>query len=415
MIMNYSLFLARRLGLSEGGRKSSPAVKVAVTAVALAVAVMLASVAIVLGFKREIREKVIGFNSHISLYAVPAGESDTNLLTLTPTLCNMLDDMDFVTDYSLEASIPAILKTKTDFKGVYMRSLGGASIRNFLTENLEEGAIPDYGNEDNSQKILISKIAADQLGLKKGDKIDTYFITDDVRVRRLEIAGIFNSHFDTYDGIYVYGALPLIQQLGNIEKDQGTNLMIQTDDFNRVEEYSEVIGATMQKALAEGLVYRNFKVQNALTQGAGYFQWLSLLDTNVIVILLLMTVVAIATLISGMLIIILDKKRFIGIIRSLGAPVRNVRKIFVFLAMKVALIGLIAGNVLMLSLLWAQQRWHILHLDPDAYYIDFVPVEMAPGWFLLLNAGIIVVIYLSLILPSIFAAKISPAETMRYE
>lgn len=413
--MNYSFFLARRLGLSEEGRKSSPAVKVAVTAVALAVAVMLASVAIVLGFKREIREKVIGFNSHISLYAVPADETDTNLLTLTPTLCKILDDMDFVTDYSLEASIPAILKTKTDFKGVYMRSLGGASIRKFLTENLEEGAIPDYGNEDNNQKILISRMAADQLGLKNGDKIDTYFITDDVRVRRLEIAGIFNSHFDTYDGIYVYGSLPLIQQLGNIEKDQGTNLMIQTDDFNRVEEYSEVIGATMQKALAEGIVYRNYKVQNALTQGAGYFQWLSLLDTNVIVILLLMTVVAIATLISGMLIIILDKKRFIGIIRSLGAPVRNVRKIFVFLAMKVALIGLIAGNVLMLSLLWAQQRWHILHLDPDAYYIDFVPVEMAPGWFLLLNAGIIVVIYLSLILPSIFAAKISPAETMRYE
>ena len=117
--MNYSFFLARRIGLSEGGRKSSPAVKVAVTAVALAVAVMLASVSIVLGFKREIRDKVIGFNSHISIYAVPAGETDTNLLTLTPTLSGILDDMEFVTDYSLEASIPAILKTKTDFKGVY--------------------------------------------------------------------------------------------------------------------------------------------------------------------------------------------------------------------------------------------------------------------------------------------------------
>ena len=146
--MNYSFFLARRIGLSEGGRKSSPAVKVAVTAVALAVAVMLASVSIVLGFKREIRDKVIGFNSHISIYAVPAGETDTNLLTLTPTLSGILDDMEFVTDYSLEASIPAILKTKTDFKGVYMRSLGGESIRKFLSENLEEGTIPDYTEGD---------------------------------------------------------------------------------------------------------------------------------------------------------------------------------------------------------------------------------------------------------------------------
>lgn len=413
--MNYSFFLARRIGLSEGGRKSSPAVKVAVTAVALAVAVMLASVSIVLGFKREIRDKVIGFNSHISIYAVPAGETDTNLLTLTPTLSGILDDMEFVSDYSLEASIPAILKTKTDFKGVYMRSLGGESIRKFLSENLEEGTIPDYSDEKEIQKAVISRIAANQLRLKTGDRIDTYFISDDVRVRRLEIAGIFNSHFDTYDGIYIYGALPLIQQLGGIGEKQGTSLMIHTDDFNRVGEYSDEIRATLDKALAEGLIYRHYKVQDALTQGAGYFQWLSLLDTNVIVILLLMTVVAIATLISGMLIIILDKKRFIGIIRSLGTPVRNVRKIFVFLAMKVALIGLLAGNALMLSLLWAQQRWHLLRLDPDAYYIDFVPVEMAPGWFLMLNAGILAVIYLSLILPSIFAAKISPAETMRYE
>ncbi len=399
--MNYSFFLARRIGLSEGGRKSSPAVKVAVTAVALAVAVMLASVSIVLGFKREIRDKVIGFNSHISIYAVPAGETDTNLLTLTPTLSGILDNMEFVIDYSLEASIPAILKTKTDFKGVYMRSLGGESIRN--------------SDEKEIQKAVISRIAANQLRLKTGDRIDTYFISDDVRVRRLEIAGIFNSHFDTYDGIYIYGALPLIQQLGGIGEKQGTSLMIHTDDFNRVGEYSDEIRATLNKALAEGLIYRHYKVQDALTQGAGYFQWLSLLDTNVIVILLLMTVVSIATLISGMLIIILDKKRFIGIIRSLGTPVRNVRKIFVFLAMKVALIGLLAGNALMLSLLWAQQRWHLLRLDPDAYYIDFVPVEMAPGWFLMLNAGILAVIYLSLILPSIFAAKISPAETMRYE
>ena len=413
--MNYSFFLARRIGLSEGGRKSSPAVKVAVTAVALAVAVMLASVSIVLGFKREIRDKVIGFNSHISIYAVPAGETDTNLLTLTPTLSGILDNMEFVIDYSLEASIPAILKTKTDFKGVYMRSLGGESIRKFLSENLEEGTIPDYSDEKEIQKAVISRIAANQLRLKTGDRIDTYFISDDVRVRRLEIAGIFNSHFDTYDGIYIYGALPLIQQLGGIGEKQGTSLMIHTDDFNRVGEYSDEIRATLNKALAEGLIYRHYKVQDALTQGAGYFQWLSLLDTNVIVILLLMTVVSIATLISGMLIIILDKKRFIGIIRSLGTPVRNVRKIFVFLAMKVALIGLLAGNALMLSLLWAQQRWHLLRLEPDAHYIDFVPVEMAPGWFLMLNAGILAVIYLSLILPSIFAAKISPAETMRYE
>ena len=196
-----------------------------------------------LGFKGKSAIRLSASTPHISIYAVPAGETDTNLLTLTPTLSGILDDMEFVTDYSLEASIPAILKTKTDFKECTCAA-SAESIRKFLSENLEEGTIPDYTDEKEIQKAVTSRIAANQLRLKTGDRIDTYFISDDVRVRRLEIAGIFNSHFDTYDGIYIYGALPLIQQLGGIGEKQGTSLMIHTDDFNRVGEYSDEIRAT---------------------------------------------------------------------------------------------------------------------------------------------------------------------------
>ena len=417
LFMNYPLFLARRLSLSSGGRKSSPAIKVAVTAVALSIGVMLAAISIVLGFKREIREKVVGFNSHITLYSVAQNEGDDNLVSLTPSLEKLLDEQEYITDYTVEASIPAILKTSDNFKGVYLRSLGSKRLNSFLTGNLEEGHLPSPTLPADSTKlqIVISRIAAKQLGLKPGDKIDTYFISDDVRVRRLEVTGIFNSHFDSYDDIYLYGSLPLIQELGGISKEQGTTISIETDDFDKLADYTSSLQKTLIDALGNGTVYRLYQADNALQQGAGYFRWLSLLDTNVVVILVLMTFVACITLISGMLIIILDKKRFIGLLRSLGARRSKVRSVFVWLALRVAIVGMIIGNGLMLGLLYCQDRWHLLPLNPEAYYIDFVPVEFNWTLFGILNLGVAFIIYLSLILPSWFASGISPAETMRYE
>lgn len=413
--MNYSLFLARRLSLSSGGRKSSPAVKVAITAVALSIAVMLASVAVVIGFKHEIRKRVIGFNSHISLYALPSGDDDSNILTLTPTLKKILDDTPFISDYALEISIPAILKTSDDFKGVYLRSLDGSATDEFLRTNLEEGTIPDYSKASSREEIVISRIAADQLGLHTGDKIDTYFISDDVRVRRMKVAGIYNSHFDSYDRVLIYGSLELAQSLSGLSAMQGSGLRIHTDDFARVDEYSQALHERLLTALASGEVYRYYQVDNARHQGSGYFNWLALLDTNVVVVLVLMAFVAIATLISGLLIIILDKKRFIGLQRALGMTTRSIRHVFIWLALKVAFYGMIIGNAIILAVIYLQRRTHFLPLDPDSYYIDFVPVEISWWAVLLIDAATLIVIWLALILPSRYVARISPAETLAAE
>ena len=194
---------------------------------------------------------------------------------------------------------------------------------NSFSSNIEEGSLPDFSKEGNDMKIVISRKAADQLRLKAGDKIDTYFMSGSIRVRRLEIAAIYNSHFDTYDNVFVYGSLPLIQNLGEVSGTRGTSVSITTDDFDNLQQNAEHLAAVLNEALASGLVYKYYRVDNALNQGAGYLRWLSLLDTNVIVILVLMTIVACATLISGMLIIILDKKSFIGLIRTLGATVKK--------------------------------------------------------------------------------------------
>lgn len=413
--MNTAFFLARRLSLSSGGKRKAPAVSVAIAAVALSVAVMTASVCIVLGFKHEIREKIVGFNGHITLYTNVLSQDDDNLVSLTESLSNEIGNIPYVSEFSIQAAVPAILKTSTDFKGIYLKGLNGDNTTNFIRSNLEEGTLADYSDKDNKNKIVISRTAARELGLKTGDKIDTYFITDDVRVRRLEITGIFNTHFDQYDDIVVYGSLPLVQQMGEINDDQGTYLQVITDDFDRIPEFTQTLASDLNEAFAEGRLDRSFRPDNVLNQGTGYFSWLSLLDTNVVVVLVLMMIVGCVTLVSGMLIIILERKKFIGIMKAMGSPTYQVRNVFVFLALRIALLGMAIGNVLILTILILQDRLHFIPLDPDSYYIDFVPVELSWGSLVILNAGILFVTYLVLILPSRFVAGISPAETMRCE
>lgn len=413
--MNTAFFLARRLSLSSGGKKKAPAVSVAIAAVALSVAVMTASVCIVLGFKHEIREKIVGFNGHITLYPNVLTQDDDNLVSMTDALEKEMESIGYVSEFSIQAAVPAILKTQTDFKGIYIKGLIGDNTTGFIKSNLEEGSIADYSDLDNKNKIVISRPAARELGLNVGDKIDTYFITDDVRVRRLEITGIFNTHFDQYDDLIVYGSLPLVQQIGEIGSDQGTYIQVITDDFDRIPEYTDALTRDLNEAFAHGKIDRSFRADNVLNQGTGYFSWLSLLDTNVVVVLVLMMIVGCVTLVSGMLIIILERKKFIGVMKAMGSPTSQVRNVFVFLALRIALFGMIIGNFVILTVLILQDRLHFIPLDPDSYYIDFVPVEFSWLSLIILNVGILLVTYLVLILPSRFVAGISPAETMRYE
>lgn len=413
--MNYPLYIANRLSLSTGGKRKAPAVTVAVAAVALSVAVMLASIAIVMGFKQEIRNKVVGFNGHITLYVTPTTPGEDNLVTMIPTLRKVLDEVPFITDYSIQAAIPAILKTSTDFKGVYLKGLNGSTSTKFIGDNLIEGELVDFSAPDNKNKVVISNTAAKQLMLKSGDKIDTYFISDEIRVRRLEIVGIYNSHFDEYDDVMVYGSLPLVQQLGDIQENQGTYVQIMTDDFDKIADNSIRLQHILNENISDGTLFRLYRIDNVLNQGMGFFNWLQLLDTNVIVVLVLMMTVGAITLVSGMLILIIDKKRFIGLMKAMGAPTDKVRRIFVYLAIRIAVWGMLIGNVVMLTFLYLQDRYHFIPLDPESYYIDFVPVTLS--WFpiVALNVGVVIIMYFVLVLPSRFVAGISPAETMRYE
>lgn len=411
--MNYALYLGRRLALGSQGRKSSPGVKVATAAIALSVAVMVASIAIVLGFKREITEKVLGFTSHIVM-TVSSGEED-NIITLTPTLKKLLDSQGCIKDYSLQISIPVILKTPNDFKGVFLKNLEDISTREFLRSNLISGSIPDYSQDSTRLDVVLSRMAASQMGLNQDDKVDCYFINDDVMVRRIRVAGIYDSHFDAYDDLMVYGSRSLSETFTGLKPNQGSSILITTKDFNNIDEETVMLQNILNEAVADGLIYKQYSLENAHVQGASYFHWLSMLDTNVIVVLTLMMIVGCVTLVSGMLTIILDKKRFIGLIKALGASNGKVRQVFIYLALRVAVVGMTIGNVLIIALLIVQDRLHVFTLDASSYYIDFVPVEMNWTAFAFLNLGVITVVYLTLIFPSQIITNISPSETMRSE
>lgn len=409
--MNYALYLGRRLALGSQGRKASPGVKVATAAITLSVAVMVASISIVLGFKREITDKVLGFTSHIVMTVGP--EEEDNIITLTPSLKKLLDSQETIKDYSLQVSIPTILKTPNDFKGVFLKTLEDKPTVEFLKANLISGRIPDYSQDSTRLDVVMSRIAASQLGLKQDDKVDCYFINDDVKVRRISITGIYDSHFDAYDDLMVYGSRGLAEAFTGLKSNQGSSMLITTIDFNRLDEETEELQKNINAAVAEGFIYKSYYLENAHVQGASYFHWLSMLDTNVIVVLALMMIVGCVTLVSGMLTIILDKKRFIGLIKALGAATGKVRQVFIYLALRVAITGMIIGNVVIIGLLIIQDKIHLLKLDPSSYYIDFVPVELDWPAFGILNIGVIFVVYLTLIFPSRIISKISPAETMR--
>lgn len=412
--MNYPFYLGRKLALGSNGRKSSPGVKVATAAIALSVAVMTASIAIVLGFKREITEKVVGFTSHIVMTVNPETDGD-NTLTLTPTLRNILATQPYIKDFSLQISIPAILKTPEDFKGIFLKNLDDKATRGFITSNLISGHMPDYSQDSTYLQVVLSRMAASQLGVHQDDKVDCYFINDDVKVRRLKIAGIYDSHFDAYDDLMVYGSRALTEAFTGLKSNQGSSILITTTDFRRLNEYTAQLQTTLNNAVADGIIYRHYYLENAHEQGANYFHWLAMLDTNVIVVLILMMIVGCVTLVSGMLTIILDKKRFIGIMKSLGMPNSKLRSVFVYLAMRVALIGMIIGNILIISFLLIQDRYHLLKLDASSYYIDFVPVEINWTSILILNIGVLTIIYLVLLLPSRIIAGISPSSTLKSE
>lgn len=416
--MNVALFISRRLRLTPGDkRRSSTNVVIAVAGIACAVAVMLLSIGIVLGFKNAIRQKVAGFEAAISVEPARNVSGDA----LLP-----IRDSEVIAG-AIEESVPGatvtpsvrhagILKTDEDFLGVVFRSISysdnAEAANRFVKDMLADGNMP----ADSAREVLISAPQAAKLRIGIGDRIYAYFFVNGaLKARRYTVSGLFRSNFGDYDELAVYLPLEELQGVCGLESDEGLRLDLGNVAEDEVKHASERLQQALNKSYAFGELQEPLVVDTVLRSGAMYYNWLGLLDTNVVVILILMGCVSGFTLISSVFILILERVRMIGQLKSLGATDSLIRRVFILLGGRIVLIGLAIGNIVALGLLLTQQLWHYIPLDPQAYYLSYVPVEISWWQVAALDFGVIAVAALLMLIPAAVVSRISPAKTMRFE
>lgn len=417
--MNTPLFISRRLRLTTAGAKANTTgVIIAVAGVALAIIVMEITLAVVAGFKHGITEKLMGFEGQVSV--LPAydytAERQEPYITLTPELADAISHNTSGAPLSLKFSMPGLLKTDDDFAGIYLTARNHDYAFDFERSCVTDGIFPDYSDEDNGLKLVLSRTVARSMGLETGDKINVcFFIDDAVRMRRFEIAALYESGFAEYDASVAFASLSTLQRLARVDSLTATSVELAGISIPEAAGTAERLQSALLSDYHDGSLPKLYPVDNITHTGASYLSWLALLDTNVVVIFILMLCVAAFTLISSMFILILERIPTIGILRAMGAPRAFVRRVFMLMAMKVVGTGMIIGNVLGIGLLLLQKHLQFIHLDPKVYYLHFVPVEISPLSVLLLNIGAVVAAWLILILPSSMASRVSPAVTMRFD
>lgn len=415
--MNLPLFIARKIygGKNEGKQVSRPAIRIATAGVAIGLAVMLISVSVVLGFKHTIRDKVIGFGSHIqvgSFMTLQTGDfypiqMDDSMLTVLKTI----PGVKHVQRYAMKQGI---LKTDHDFLGVIFKGIGAEYDTTFLHQNMRQGHIPRFTDNASSNKILISQSIADKLGVKANDKIYSYFIDKNgVRTRRFTIEGVYQTNLSQYDDITCFTDLYTAVRLNGWEDDQTTGAELTVKDFSQLDDVENLVVKKVNRTLDHyGETYSSKTIRELCPQ---IFSWLDLLDLNVWIILALMIAVAGVTMISGLLIIILERTVMIGILKALGARNKTIRHTFMWFAAFIIGKGMLIGNIVGLGLISLQQFTGLVKLNPQTYYVNTVPVEYNIPLFIILNVATLLICLFVLIAPSYLISHIHPAKSMRYE
>ena len=415
--MDWKLFVARRIYRSKEGEKevSKPAVLIAMWGIAIGLAVMIVAVAVVIGFKHEVRDKVVGIGSDITITNFDAQKSyETVPVVAGDSLLDALRVMDGVKHVQRYSTKPGMIMTEDNFLGMVLKGVSQEYDWTFLKKHLLEGEIPAFTDSASTNRTLVSRTIANKLHLKTGDKLYTYYVEgDNVRARRLEVAGIYQTNFSIYDNMFLLTDLYTVNRLNAWKADQASGIELEVADVSRLEETKEAI--SMEVDMMKDCYGGTYYTQTVEENNPQIFVWLDLLDMNVWVILILMTGVAGFTMISGLLIIILERTNMIGVLKALGADNLAIRK--VFLSFSVFLIGrgMLWGNIIGLSFVIIQSQFHLFKLDPVTYYVDSVPVAFQLWWWVLLNVCSLLASVLMLVGPSYLIAHIHPAKSIRFE
>jgi lipoprotein-releasing system permease protein len=412
--LNLEYFIAKRLvsGKESKGYVSRRLVNITTFGISLGLMVMLISVSVVTGFKKEVTDKVIGFGSHIQIEYLDNNNSyETKPISKNQKFLPDLSKLACVKNIQAFGIKAGIMKTKTEFQGIVLKGVDQNFDWTFFKRNLVEGRIPNI-NDTIINEILISKTLASLLHLKTGEDVALYFIQEPVKFRRMHIVGQYQTGLGEMDKIYVITNLKQIQQLNNWKSDQISGFEINIKDFKQLEKAKDQIyqcaGLTL---LSDGSTFRITSIKDKYQQ---IFDWLNLQNLNVIIILTLMLLVAGFNMISGLLILILERTKMIGLLTSLGAQSVNIQKIFLYQSGFLIVRGLFWGNIIGLSVLFLQDTFKWIKLDESSYFINSIPVNFNLLDILLLNAGTLAAIMLMLIIPSMIISKITPEFTLKY-
>ena len=415
--MNLPLFIARRINGSEGQRRevSRPAIRIATIGVAIGLAVMIITVSVVFGFKHTIRDKVVGFGSHIQVENYMAQQLSAPVpISISDSLMKVMKQLPGIRHVERYALTQGILKTDDDFLGVAFKGVGSDYDTTFLSEHIVEGKMPKFSDGQSKYPLLISRMMADKLQLKAGEKVYAYFIgNDDVRARKFTITGIYETNMTQFDQPLCFTDYNVPIRLNGWETDQCSGAELLVDDFDLLDQVAEeVVGKVNRRTDKYGAIITSQTIREAHPH---VFQWLELLDINVWIILALMICVAGFTMISGLLIIILERTQMIGILKALGMRNSTVRHTFLWFAAFIIGRGMLVGDIIGIGLVVLQQQTGFIHLDPASYYVDTAPMELNIPIIVLLNVVTLLVSLFVLIAPSFLISHIHPARSMRYE
>ena len=415
--MNFPLFIARRIYSKNDGQRmvSKPAIRIATAGVAIGLAVMIVSVSVVFGFKHTIRDKVVGFGSHIQVMNLSSVNSTENYsICIDDSMVKVLEGIDGVRHVQRYTNARGILKTDDDFLGVVFKGIGPEYETDYLKENLVEGQIPAFSDTTNTGKLLLSRIMADKLNIKTGDRIYAYFIDEDnVRTRRFTVEGIYQTNMTRFDEIICYTDLYTASKLNRWTADRCTGGEVLVSDFDKLNTvYDHIINKVNRTQDRDGCMFSSQTIYEAYPQ---IFTWLELLDINVWIILGLMICLAGITMTSGLLIIILERTSMIGVLKALGSRNKAIRHTFLWFSAFIISRGLLLGDGIGIGIVLLQNLTGIITLDPQTYYVSEAPMELNIPIIIVLNIATLLVSISVLIIPSFFISHIHPAKSMRYE
>ena len=405
--MNTDLFIARRMIKGSRGHYSRPVIRISILAIALSLTIMFVSIAILTGFQQEIRDKVIGFTGHIQ---VTRFSENTNLVpfpvekkqTFLPTL-RIHPKIKHIQVYASKAGI---IRTADQIQGVVLKGVGEDYNWDFFRSRMVQGHIPDYSDTARKNDVIISRALADLLNLKINDPARMYFIVGEHTVgRKFRIAGIFETGLDEFDRLYVIGNIIHIQKINGWNSGQIGGFEVVLKDFRDIDKMGKFIYHQIGFQLDASTIYQLYPQ---------IFDWLALQDMNVVIILSLMIAVSAITMISTLLILILERTSMIGVLKALGLSNRRIRKIFVYHALYILGWGVGIGNLFGFILCFVQLKLGIIGLPQESYYVSVVPVHLDMTNILLLNLISVTACYLMLIIPSFIITRINPVNAIRF-